>query len=124
MSRIPIGDLRWPVSLYTRGQVPDPDGSGTIDVDVLVASMHASIEPIRPGVYWGAVDEENDKPTHSLVIRGNYYLSNYHWFRRVRRYGDGITRSEHFRVVRVLEVDGRNRYIKAEVHMDRVTDLP
>lgn len=114
-------DLRWPVTLYHRQTEPDPAGQGTIDIDTQIATMRASIEAIRPGIFYGTTEAANVMPTHSIIIRGNLYLDQNSFFVRTRTYSDGSTHSEHFRVHRVLEVDGDNRFTKLECHLDRVS---
>ena len=42
----PVGTLRWPVTLVTRKQIPDPDSAGIVEFLADQQTVHADVQPV------------------------------------------------------------------------------
>lgn len=112
-----IGELRWVVTLATRVQAPD----GTTGISESYTNMvqtYAQITPIGLQTWLGS--EQIDSPiTHRIIIR---YQDNIHFCDTVLREihsPDGNPRQEIYRVRRVSEMDGRQRFVVIEAEVER-----
>lgn len=114
-----IGQLRWQVSLYRRDQSPAIEDSGISENFVLLATVHADVQPTYPTTYYNSA--QIDIPiTHLVRVRWLDYVETVHVIRRATfRPTDGSFRTELFRVRRVKEVGGRKRFTELEVELER-----
>lgn len=118
--RVRIGQLRWPVTIATRTQVPDPFGPGLKDVLDALPTVHADIDPIGPLTFYAAA--QTDRPvTHIVRMRWMDWIDTTCVIFRTTTRPDGTFRSEVFRVRRVKEDDGRKRFIDLECEQESRT---
>ena len=104
-----VGELRWQVQLCTRIGAPDPNGAEIIETFINGTNVQASIMPIGLQTYIIGEQLENN-PTHRIIIRFQDSLDFFDCVLRQILRADGSTRQELFRVFRVSEVDGRQRF--------------
>jgi head-tail adaptor len=113
-----VGDLRWLVTLASRQENPDPNGTGVIETYVNPVQVYASIKPLGLQTYIGA--EQIDTPlTHRVIIR---WFDNLDMFDVVIRNiirNDGSVRQELFRIRRVSEFEGRQRFVIFECELEQ-----
>ena len=111
-----IGRLKWLVSIAQRRNEPT-DGGGLSDEYVDVLSVHADIEPMGPMTFRLGV--QTDTPaTHIVTIRWlDWVDTNNVILRKTKRPNDTI-RSELFRIRRVMENDGRKRFLTLECEQE------
>ncbi|MFC0407922.1 phage head completion protein [Roseomonas elaeocarpi] len=116
---VSIGELRWPVRVYRRDQVPGPGSDmGILEtLEPLFACM-AKIEPARPMTFYGSAQIETPV-THMIWIRYHWGLDTTHAILRTLQGPDRAVRHEVFRVRRILEMGGRQRFLMIEAEMER-----
>ncbi len=113
----PIGQFRWPVLFARREQVPDVTSSGVIEPFTDVAMVYAAIEPARPVTYYAAA--QVDTPfTHMIWVRWVDNIDTSFVVVRDHRRLDGSLRRETFRIRRMLEVNGRQRFLRIEAELE------
>lgn len=116
MPDTPIGRLRWPVKLFRRDQIPDPNSSGIIESAKEIERLHACIEPMRAMTFYAGLNANGpDSPTHVIETRWNDQIDTRHCFVRTTTRPDGTPRYEVFRVRRSMgDVDGAKRRSRYE----------
>ncbi len=122
MADCPIGELRWPVKLYLREQIPNPDTSGIIELPTEIQRLHADIQPIRAMAFYQGMNANGpDAPTHTIETRWNDQVDTRHAFVRTTTRPDGTYRVEVFRVRRSLgDREGRKRRSWYEVQLEQI----
>lgn len=116
-TQVEIGSLRWPVIVATREEYPDPSSAGILDKIDQIKPVRADIQPIGALTFYGAA--QVDTPvTHRITMRWLDYLSTNSVIFRQTRLADGTPRTERFRVRRVMEVDGRKRFIRVDAELE------
>lgn len=119
---VTIGELRWYVTLAKRQDVPNLD-SGIIEQLAPIQTVHAAIKPTSLQSFIGA--EQIDMPiSHRIYIRWQPFadLSMFDVITRAMVLPDGSARTETFRVRRVMEWQGRHRFIVADCDLEREVD--
>jgi head-tail adaptor len=114
---VEIGSLRWPVVVATREQGADPNSAGILETIADAQTVRANVEPVGPMTFYGAV--QVDTPvTHRITLRWLDYLSTNCVIFRTTTLPDGSKRLERFRVRRVIEIDGRKRFVRCECELE------
>jgi hypothetical protein len=108
-----VGELRYVVTLATRLQVPDPSGTGIIESFITPMAVNASITPIGLQTFILGEQLENN-PTHRIVFRWQDGLDYFDVILCQITRSDGTTRQALYRVFRVTEVDGRQRFTSVD----------
>jgi len=115
---VPIGELRWPVRIYRRDQIPAMTATGITETLEPLARRMAKIEPARPMTFYGSV--QVDTPvTHMIWMRWVGGLDTTHAVLRTTTTPEEKARREVFRVRRVLEMGGRKRFVMVEAELER-----
>jgi hypothetical protein len=115
-----IGSLKWTVSLFERREEP-AEGGGTVDVLIPLGETHADIQQLQPITSYGGMQIDTPQPTHVIRLRWLDYVEMTNIIMRSTESPiDGTTRTETFRVRRVLEVGGRKRFARIECELERV----
>src|ERR1700727_989379 len=115
-----IGELRWPVKLALRNEAPTFDQTGITETITTIADVYASIEPM--GLQTFLNSEQLDSPiTHIVYIRWQPFdsLQMFNIILRTIFLPDNSTRTETFRIRRVQEWEGRHRYIRMDVELEK-----
>lgn len=113
----PIGNFRWPVLFARRDQVPDVASSGVVEPLLDVALIYAAIEAARPVTYYAAA--QVDTPfTHMIWVRWMDSIDTSFIVVRDLRRLDGTLRRETFRIRRMIEVNGRQRFLRIEAELE------
>lgn len=118
---VETGDMRWYVTLAKRQSIPNPQTSGEIEVIMPFAEVYCEITPMGNQTYLNG--EQTDTPvTHEFVMRwGNYpELDMFSVIIRQMIMPDGSPRNELFRVRKIGNDDGRFRYIRLEIELEKV----
>ena len=85
-----------------------------------VMRVNASIKPVGPMTFYGAA--QVDTPvTHKIAMRWLDWIDTRHVIIRETLRLDGTTRREIFRIRRVMESDGRKRFIEMECEQEKRT---
>lgn len=114
-----IGTLRWLVTLATRRQSAPSDQTGILEAYTMLQTVHADIQPIRPMTYWASM--QVDTPvTHLIRLRWLNVLDDTQAVVRTTTLRNADTRTEIFRVRRMMEVEGRKRYVHLECELEQV----
>jgi head-tail adaptor len=116
LADIRLGGLRWPVQIALRTDVA-ASGGGMSQTYTAVTTAYADIQPLRGGVYIGLQQIGNDS-THTITMRWQPQLSTFHVIVRTTTNPDGSPLIEVYRVNRVLPIDGRKRFVSAEVTLE------
>lgn len=115
--RVEIGSLRWPVTIGLRTQVPAATGGMTESLDEII-KVRADVQPVGPMTFYGSA--QVDTPvTHKVTIRWLDWVSALHVIIRDSLRQDGSTRREVFRIRRMMEIDGRKRFLLLEVEEEK-----
>jgi head-tail adaptor len=115
--RVEIGSLRWVVTIAKRTQSPGTTG-GMIEALSDIITVRADVQPVGPMVFYGAA--QTDTPiTHKISIRWLDFIDTTHVLYRDVIRQDRTTRREVFRIRRMMEVDGRQRFLSLECEMER-----
>ena len=115
--RVEIGSLRWPVIIARRTQSPAADG-GMQEALTELVTVRADIQPVGPMTFYGAA--QVDTPvTHKVRMRHLDWLDTTHVVIRDTIGADRTTRREIFRIRRLMEIDGRRRFIECEVEEEK-----
>jgi SPP1 family predicted phage head-tail adaptor len=113
-----IGALRWRVVIATREQAADPDSAGILETIAKTQTVRADVQPIGPMTFYAA--EQVDTPlTHRIIIRWLDWLDTTCVVFRSTKRADGSERIERFRVRRVLEIDGRKRFVHLDCELEQ-----
>jgi head-tail adaptor len=120
MADIPIGSLRWQVQIVRRVQTPDGT-TGVTETQDPVATVWADVQSVGALTFYGSA--QVDTPiTHRITLRWQGYLDQTYAVLRTTTSRDGsgglISRTETFRVRRVLEMDGRKRFTRIEAELE------
>lgn len=117
--KVRIGRLRWPVTLYQRKQVVTPGGPGITETRLNETPLHADIQPVGPMTFYGAINADPEqKVTHRITLRWTDLLDFTNAIERVMIRPDGTQRVDTFRVRRILEVEGRQRFVMIEAELE------
>lgn len=112
-----IGELRWPVVIVRRDQIPVDEGE-IAELNVSAIHARAKIEPVYAATYYGSA--QVDTPvTHMIWLRWLDNLDTTHAVIRTMRRKDGTARFEVFRVRRVKELEGRQRFLMIEAELEQ-----
>jgi len=115
---VPIGRLRWRVTIATRAQAPAPDG-GIAETYTRLQTVRADVQPIGALTFWGA--QQTDTPvTHRIALRWLDGIDNTQAILRDTIRADQSVRTEVFRIRRVQELNGRKRFLAIEAELERV----
>ena len=115
--RVEIGSLRWPVTIAKRDQIPATTG-GMQDSLTHILTVRADVQPVGPMTFYGAA--QVDTPvTHKIRIRWLDWLDATHIIFRDTIRQDGTTRREIFRIRRLCEIDGRQRFLEIECDLEK-----
>jgi hypothetical protein len=136
MEPLRIGQLRYLVTLYRRHDLPDPAPGATGVIEVLEDPIEfaADIIPTGPMVFFDSV---NAMSSPGVIDRALTHRVFCRWFtppnmatvdmtyviERIMETPDGRTRKERFRVWRVMEVDGKTRFLQWDCMLEAVTDV-
>jgi hypothetical protein len=111
---IRIGALRWPIRLYQRVDATDtatPTSTGLVESQIDSIETMADVQPVGPLIYFGSINaEEGMKVTHRVFIRWLPLVDINYAIDRVLTTPDGQTRTETFRVWRIMEIEGKQRF--------------
>jgi head-tail adaptor len=118
-SKTTIGSLRFLVTLATRTQAPDT-GTGIAETYTNQQLAYADITPISLQTYIAGT--QIDIPyTHRITLRWTDELDLFDVVLRTLTRPDGTTRQEVYRVRRMAEVEGRQRFIVIDAELERRT---
>ena len=116
-SRVAINELRYPVILARRDQLPDDYAS--IDEELANAiRVHAKIEDLYPQTYWGIAAQTDRPVTHMIWIRWLGWIDTTHVIIRHTRLPNQELRTDLFRIRRVKEMNGRKRFLEMECELE------
>lgn len=114
---VPIGSLRWPVTIAKREQIPATTGGMTETLTDII-KVRADIEPVGPMTFYGAA--QVDTPvTHKVTIRWLDWIDTRHVIIRDTIRADRTVRREVFRIRRYMEIDGRKRFLLMECEEEK-----
>ena len=117
---VSIGRLRWPVTLASRVQTPDPAGPGVLETTTAPITVRADVQAVGALTFYGG--EDTDAPfTHRIFMRWHDYLDQTKAVLRTTLRPDGTPRTEVFRVKRIKELGGRKRFVAVECVLEKVT---
>lgn len=109
-SNFTIGQLRFQVTLATRQEIPDPNGTGILETFVNQTTVWADISPIGLQT-WVASEQISSPITHRITLRWHDNLTMFDCvLRTITRPNDQTTRQELYRIRRVAEFEGRQRF--------------
>jgi head-tail adaptor len=118
---IEIGQLRTPVLLARRLNLPDPDSTGILEPTVDGIRVWAKIVPIGPIVFF-AGQQVGTPVTHRIFIRWVDWIDTT-WVVLVDlRRPDGTIYRERYRIQHFVEVDGRRRFLRMECELEQRGD--
>jgi len=113
-----IGTLRWPVMLAKREQLPDPNSSGVLEPLTQGIKVYVDIQGARPMTYYAAA--QVDTPfTHMIFMRWVDALDTSYVIVRDLRRPNGTIRRELFRIQRILEIEGQERFLRIEAELEQ-----
>ncbi len=112
-----IGRLRWPVYIATRQQAPDPASPGFVESLANTTLVHANVQPMGPMTFYAGV--QVDTPvTHKIFVRWLDWLDTTCIIYRQTVRPDRSTRIEIFRIRRVMELEGRKRFLRLDCEQE------
>lgn len=112
-----IGAMRWQVTLATRNQTPDPT-TGITEAFINPIVVYAEIRPIGLQTY--IAGEQIDMPiTHRITTRWQDGLDMFDVALREIERPDGTRRQEIFRIRRVGEFQGRQRFTLLDCELEK-----
>jgi hypothetical protein len=115
---IKIGRLRWPVQLLRRSQFAQPGGTGIVEGEDAI-TVHADLQALGPILFYGGVTASGDKaPTHRAIVRWVDGIDMTYAIRRVTNRPNGTQKTEMFRVRRIMEIEGRKRFVSLELQLE------
>jgi len=105
-----IGALRWTVQIATR--VHAPAGSATIAESYTdLQTVRADIQPLGPMTF--LTGQQTDRPiTHRVIIRWLDWVDQTNVIVRNTQRRDGTVRKEIYRIRKVAEIAGRQRFLE------------
>jgi head-tail adaptor len=118
-----IGRLRWALIIATRRQAADAEAGATGVLNSIVDQqrVYGDVQPIGPMTFYAAT--QVDTPvTHRITIRWLDWIDTTHVIFRVTSRLDGSNRIERFRIRRVMEEDGRKRFLRIEAELERYVE--
>jgi head-tail adaptor len=114
--RVEISSLRWPVTIALRTQSA-ASTSGIQEALTEIIQVRADVQPVGAMTFYGSA--QIDTPiTHRITVRWLDWLDTKHIIIRDTLRLDQTTRREIFRVRRVMEIDGRKRFILCECDLE------
>jgi head-tail adaptor len=114
---VPIGTLRWPVTIAKREMLA-VTGGGMNECLTDIIRVRADVQPVGPMTFYGAA--QVDTPvTHKVRLRWLDWLDTRHVIIRDTIRADRTVRREVFRIRRVKEIDGRKRFCECEVEEEK-----
>jgi head-tail adaptor len=117
---VPIGTLRWRLTLANRVQTAESDNAGILENYVMLTTVYGNVQPIRPSTFWLA--QATDSPvSHLIQMRWVSYLDNTQAVLRKTILRNGVERFEIFRVRRIKELGGRKRLVEIEAEFEQYT---
>ena len=112
-----ISELRYPVLLARRDQVPDSD-TGITETLANMITVRAKIEDAYPQTYYAAA--QTDRPfTHMVWLRFIGWLDTTYVIIRKSFLPDLSWRYDVLRIRRVKELNGRKRFLVLECQQER-----
>lgn len=122
MNPIRIGQLRFQLNIYQRSDAPDTESMGIVETDTLVATVAGDVQPVGSMTFFGSINADFDKPvTHRAIVRWLPLADLNYLITRTLNTPDGQTRTENFRVWRLQEVEGRQRFVIFDCQLETVT---
>jgi len=117
-----IGMLRSPVTLCNPLMVPDPSGPGMLTTFVDQRQIYSSIEPVSMVPFLLGQQTDLNQITHRVTCRWQDFevANKFAQIFRDRYRPDGSTYTEVYKIHRVLEVEGRQRFLEIEVELLRL----
>jgi len=113
-----VGDLRWPVVIATRDQAADPNSAGILETFEDRQKVRARILPIGALTFYAA--EQVDRlVTHAITIRWLDWVDATCVIFRTTTRPDKSERVERFRIRRVMEIDGRTRFLRCDCELEK-----
>lgn len=118
-----IGELRYRVTLGLRGEQQDPASTGLLESYQRIGEVNASITPTSAEMFIGS-EQVGTPITHRIVFRWTGYEQSQFFDVIVRQLDlpNDTTRAEIFRVRRIQEFDGRQRFVVADVELEVYSD--
>jgi head-tail adaptor len=117
VSNLHIGDLRYVVTLANRVQTPDA-ATGITETYINRVQTYASISPLGLMTFIGS--EQIDTPiTHRIVFRWIDSLDLFDVVLRQVSRLDGTLRQEIYRVRRITDWEGRQRFTVIDAELER-----
>lgn len=105
------------MTITARAQTAASTG-GLADTLTSPQTVMADIQPVGPMTFYGSA--QVDTPvTHKIITRWLDYVDTNSIITRVTRRNDGSQRTETFRIRRVLEIDGRKRFLSMECELEK-----
>ena len=122
-NNIRVGHLRWPVTITQRVQTAS--GTNTLtESETKPRTVWADVQPIGPMTYY--MGQQTDRPiTHVITIRWQDWLDQTYIITRAsaRTGSDDSSRTEIFRIRRIMEIGGRKRFLKIECELETRENL-
>jgi hypothetical protein len=116
---VAVGSLRWPIAIATRQQIPDPNSPGILDQIAKAHPTRADVQPVGPMTFYGAA--QVDTPvTHRITLRWLDFVDTTCVIFRTTRRPNGTLKTELFRIRRLMDLDGRKRFLRAECELERI----
>lgn len=113
------GDLRIPLVLARRVQLPADDDAAIVEQDKVVGRVWAKLEQARPLTYYSA--QQTETPfTHVITCRYLSGIDTSYVLLRQRRLPDGRVVTERYRVRRTTDINGRSRFLAIEAELEQV----
>jgi head-tail adaptor len=116
---IQVGDLRWLLQFVRRSDMPDPS-TGVIENYSNLFLTWGDIRPIGTAEFIQGF-ELGIAVTHQIIIRWYDRLDEFTYVLRTTFRTDGSTKNERFRINRVADVDGRQKYSLLECQLESIS---
>lgn len=116
---ITIGDLRYLVTLASRQQVADPAGTSIIESFINTMDVFASVMPLGLQTFMAGEQLETPGPTHRIIFRWQDSLDMFDVILRQITRPDGSERQELYRIRRITEWQGRQRFSVADCELEK-----
>lgn len=117
--KVEMADLRWSVIIAKRNQAAASSG-GMQETLTEIITVRADIQPAGAMTFYGAA--QIDSPvTHKVRLRWLDWIDTTHVIIRDTLRPDGTTRREIFRIRRMLELNGRKRFLELDVEQEKRT---
>jgi len=120
---VQIGALRWPLIIASRQQAANPTTTGILETVTDKQRVRGDVQPIGPMTFYAAV--QIDTPvTHRITIRWLDWVDTTCVIFRHTTRRDGSDRLERFRVRRIMEIDGRKRFLRCDCELEEIVQEP